>query len=451
MANEQISYQKELPVKIKVDVFIAGGGPAGIAAGVTAAREGKSVFIAESFSAFGGAAVTMLVPAFMPFGDKDNFYAGGIGREVRDSLTAYCSERWQKYCPDGIPAEALKRLYDDMVNKSGAKYMFHCSIIDAVKENDEIKYVICAAKGSVFAVSADIFIDCTGDGDLSHFAGAESEFGDENGLTMATTLCGIWSGINWSKVKPRDARRLDDAFRDNVFTNKDYHLPGMWRLCNNTEDENGTNEANGVGGSNAGHVYGIDARYAESLTEGVVEGRRQLGEYADYYKNYLEGFEKMELVATGSLGIRESRRIICDYRLVLQDFIDRAVFEDEIGRYNYCVDIHSATNDDEGYQKFASEHASLRYKSGESYGIPYRTLTVKGIKNLLVAGRCICTDRHMQSSVRVMPGCYITGQAAGMAASVLKDAGSTDVHLADVHEIQKRLVKMGAFLPNFRD
>ena len=78
----QISYNKTIEIKYDVDVFVAGGGPAGVAAAVSCAREGRSVFVAESFSAFGGAAVTMLVPAFMQLGDGVNFLAGGIGEEV---------------------------------------------------------------------------------------------------------------------------------------------------------------------------------------------------------------------------------------------------------------------------------------------------------------------------------------------------------------------------------
>ncbi|MCQ2432266.1 MAG: FAD-dependent oxidoreductase [Clostridia bacterium] len=446
-----ITYQKSIDVRYDVDVFIAGGGPAGVAAAVSCARQGRSVFIAEGFSAFGGAAVTMLVPAFMTFGDGINFLAAGIGSEVYDKLKADAFPRWKRYCPMCIPAETLKLLYDDMVDESGAKYMFHCNVIDTVVENGEIQYVICSAKGSVFAVHANIYIDCTGDGDLASYAGAECEFGDEQGRTMATTLCGIWTGVDWSRVKGPDSRRLEDAFKDHIFVNEDRHLPGMWRLMEETANADGTHNADGVGGSNAGHVYDVDARDAASLTKGIVRGRHQLLEYRRYYKEYLDGYENAEMVASAPyLGIRESRRVLCDYKLVLDDFKRQATFDDEIGRYSYNIDIHSPTNDNAGYDKFITEHTSFRYKQGESYGIPYRALAVKGLTNLLVAGRCISTDRHMQSSVRVMPGCYITGQAAGIAAAVVCDAHGKDVHNVDVHEIQSRLAKMGAYLPNFK-
>lgn len=444
-------YTKKLDVRYDVDVFVAGGGPAGIAAAVACAREGRSVFIAESFSAFGGAAVTMLVPAFMPFGDSKVFLAEGIGREIHTRLKESVFPRFQSSCPNSIPVETLKLIYDDMIEDAGIRYLFHTNIIDAIVEDGKIQYVICAAKGSVFAVRANIYIDCTGDGDLSYYAGAEWEYGDENGRTMATTLCGLWTGIDWSRRVGPDNRMMDAAFTDGIFTNEDRHLPGIWRLAVETVNPDGSHNKDGIGGSNAGHIYDVDAREAASLTKGIVKARKQLLEYRRYYRDYLTGYENAELIYSASyLGIRESRRITCDYRLVLEDFKNRAVFDDEIGRFNYGVDIHSPTNDKAGYEKFLHDIKTLQYKAGENYGIPYRCLTVTGLTNLLTAGRCICTDRYLQSSVRVMPGCYITGQAAGMAAAVLCDAHANDVHQADVREIQRRLVKMGAYLPNYQ-
>lgn len=446
-----IVYQTNIPVRYTPDVFIAGGGPAGIAAAISCAREGYSVFLAESFSAFGGAAVTMLVPAFVSFGCSEHFLAEGIGREVVTRLSEAVSPRWKTYCPNSIPVETLKIIYDDMITEAGIDFLFHTNLIDAVVEDGTIQHVICAAKGSVFAVKAKLYIDCTGDGDLAYYAGADADYGDENGDTMATTLCGIWSGIDWKRVVKPDNRNIDKAFEDHVFTNEDRHLPGMWPLAAQTSLADGTLLPDGIGGSNAGHVYHIDARNADSLTQGIIKGRKQLDEYRKYYKEYLTGYENMELVISAPyLGIRESRRIVCDYRMTLDDFINRAVFDDEIGRYNYGVDVHSSTNDKKGYDKFINEFNTLRYKAGESYGIPYRSLAVKGITNLLTAGRCICTDRYMQSSIRVMPGCYITGQAAGMAAAVLCDAHHYDVHQVDIHALQSKLVKMGAYLPNFK-
>ena len=203
-----------------------------------------------------------------------------------------------------------------------------------------------------------------------------------------------------------------------------------------------------VGGGNIGHTFGVDNTDERSITKALIHGRKLVLEYERYYKEYLCGFEKMKLVATGALlGVRETRRILGDYVLCLDDFKGRASFDDEIGRYSYPVDIHASKPDDESYRKFEAEFRTLRYKKGESYGVPYRILTPRGLSNVLVAGRCVSTDRYLQGSIRVMPGCYITGQAAGVAAAIAVEQ-NTDTRGFPVRELQRRLLALGAYLPN---
>lgn len=435
---QSILYTKELPIKVETDVFIAGGGPAGICAAIAARRNGARVFLAEAFSAFGGAAATMLVPAFMEFGNGKEFLAAGLGREIFDTLGSSAMDSARKYCPMSIPIETLKLCYDRMMRQSGADFLFHTQVVDVAVREGHIEHVVCVGKGEMYAIRAKVYVDCTGDGDMGFYAGAPFEMGGEQGEVMGATLCALWAGIDWDRVKKPDERRLPDAFCDHVFTTEDRHLTGMWRI------------ADGIGGSNAGHVFGVDGTDSASLTRGLLEARELMLEYRRYYREYLSGFEQAEVCCSAAqLGIRESRRLRCDYRLALQDFIRRAVFEDEIGRYSYNVDIHAATGTQEAYLQFEQEHTGYRYREGESYGIPYRTLPVQGLDNLLTAGRCICTDRYMQSSVRVMPGCFITGQAAGVAAALCAKSGR-DVHEADVRAIQGALVRLGAYLPNFQ-
>ena len=134
--------------------------------------------------------------------------------------------------------------------------------------------------------------------------------------------------------------------------------------------------------------------------------------------------------------------------LCLDDFLKRAVFPDEVGRYCYPVDIHAARPDEKSYKEYESQFCrDLKYEEGESYGIPYRVLTPRGLDNVLVAGRCVGTDRAVNGSIRVIPGCFITGQAAGVAAAISAECG-TSVHQIDIKELQDRLKRLGAYLPN---
>jgi hypothetical protein len=192
-------------------------------------------------------------------------------------------------------------------------------------------------------------------------------------------------------------------------------------------------------------VDGIDE---ESVTKHLMWGRQNVVEFWRYYRNYLKGYQDLVLTATGEiLGIRETRRIIGDYILNLDDFKRRAVFDDEIGRYNYPVDIHPLKPDKLQYQEHRQRWAQSSMGKGESYGIPYRILTPIGLDNVLVAGRCVSTDRWVFGSLRVQPGCFITGQAAGMAAAI---AASANIPPRDVQvkDLQQRLKRIGAFLPN---
>jgi len=434
-----------------VDVFVAGGGPAGCAAATLAARQGSRVFLAEGQNCFGGMGTCGLVPAFMAFGDGVSQLAAGFGGELLDRLIA-AGGAGDNLPPKpdrtgcfSIAIEPLKRVYDDLLVASGAAFSFQTSLVGVEVQAGRVQAVILSGKSGLFAVRAAVYVDATGDGDLAAWAGAPCEKGAADGTLMPGTLCSLWANVDFDRVQADNLlwghnRAVEQAFKDGVLSACDKHLPGMWRIRRN------------IGGGNIGHTFGVDGTDERSLTKALLDGRRSVAEYERYYKTYLKsGFADMDLVATGSLlGVRETRRVQGDYVLNLQDFKTRAVFPDEIGRYNYPVDIHvSRPNDEKEYKRFEEEFAALRFGRGESYGIPYRSLVPRQLENVLVAGRCISTDRSLQASIRVMPGCYITGQAAGIAAALAASANGR-VRDVSVPELQRRLRAAGAHLPNAR-
>lgn len=430
-------YQKDLPLRLTTDVLVVGGGPAGCAAAWAAAKTGKKVFLAESQACLGGLGTAGMVPAFMQFGDGEHFLAGGYGELLFERLKAMGEAVGEPQRAYEIRAENLKRVYEEMLIEQGVSFTFHTQLIDVLAQDGRIEAAVFAAKSGVFAIQAQVYIDATGDGDLCAWAGAPYEKGDEEGNMMAGTLCQLWANIDWQKVDLRDDSQIDAAFEAGVFKVLDKHLPGMWRVSLD----------GGIGGGNIGHAYGVDGTDERSLTQALIYSRRLMDQYRAYYKNYLHGFEKMELVATGSLmGIRESRRIMGIEKLILPHFHEQACFPNEIGRYAYPVDAHAAKPTAQAYEKFRNEHTNLRYKKGESYGIPYGILVPQKLSNALVCGRCVSTDREMQSSIRVMPGCYITGQAAGVGAalSIIQNVAPAQV---EVPALQQSLRALGAYLP----
>lgn len=434
-----VVFQRTIPVRHEVDVFVAGGGPAGTAAAVAARSQGAKVYLAEGHSCLGGMGTAGRVPVFMQVSDGVNFLAGGFGKRVVERLAKEKGLRGPAH-----DIEALKRVYDAMVGESGAAFTFHTSLIGVEAEGGRISHVICAAPSGIFAVRAKVYIDATGNGDLAAWAGATFEKGGAAGQLMPGTLCSLWSDIDWKtwlESRPKgpqpDGHMLEKAFADRVFTVRDEHLTGMHRLGET------------LGAGNIGHTFDVDATDEVSLTKALVAGRKGLKEYERYYREYLKGFEKTRLVATGSLlGVRETRRIMGDYVLCLADYKKRATFPDEIGRYAYSIDIHPLRPGKDTYVQHRKEFDNtFRYGKGESYGIPYRILTPRGMENLLVAGRCVSADVMVHGSIRVMPGCFITGQAAGMAAAMAGNQ-NLSVHRLDVKDLQRRLKDFGAFLPN---
>ncbi len=444
-----LCYRREVPVREEVDVFVAGGGPAGLAAAWAAARQGARVFLVEATGCFGGMGTAGGLPMFCFFTDGVNFVSAGFGSAVHDRLwqDGAIAPGMRRDHPHGavmFNGEILKRVYDRLAEEAGIRFNFFTTLVDVAVADGQIEAAICHGKSGLFAIRAKVFVDATGDGDLCVRAGATFAKGDAEGEMQPGTLCSLWAGIDWARARAAghdwysQSQHLPEAFGKGIFTVEDPHMPGLCQI------------AGSAGWGNIGHCFGVDGTDERSLTAAMVHGRKILPEYERFFKEHLQGFERMDLVGTGALlGVRETRRIAGDYELNIDDFQRRAVFPDEIGRFAYPVDLHATRPTAEKAAAFEEEFRSLRYQPGESYGIPYRCLLPQGLENVLVAGRCISSDRAIQGSVRVMPGCFITGQAAGTAAALAIGSRRTPREVPPA-ELQGTLKHLGAWLPNAR-
>jgi hypothetical protein len=225
------------------------------------------------------------------------------------------------------------------------------------------------------------------------------------------------------------------AVDEGHFSHKDKQMPGMFRT--------------GVRSAmlNAGHVFGMDALNNRSLSDGMVKGRKLAQEYISFFRKYVPGFENVEHITTASLmGVRESRRIVGEYELNIEDYLARRQFPDQIGIFNKFVDIHVKDDSPKEYARFCEEVGkSGRLGHGEWFGIPYRILVPKGWKNLWVAGRCNSSDEKVHGSIRVMPAASMMGQAAGTAAVQSIGTGQSACDL-DAKSLVSTLRKNGAIL-----
>ena len=172
-------------------------------------------------------------------------------------------------------------------------------------------------------------------------------------------------------------------------------------------------------------------------SEAEFLAREQIVEIFHFLRDNFKNFKNADLLMSASqIGVRESRMIEARYQLTVQDLIDCVHFPDSIAAGNYDIDIHSPDGTGTSHRRFPQ---------GVYYTIPYRSLIPKTVNNMLVAGRCIGATHEAQASIRIMPICSCTGEAAGIAAAVAKDS-NVCVADADAEEIRTRLLKAGAFV-----
>jgi hypothetical protein len=433
------------------DLIVAGGGPAGIGAAVSAARNGIKVLLIERVGFLGGMATNAAVPAFCPYTDGERVIIGGIGLEVLNRMKqeSYVSPfydnkagRLKEYDWVPIDPEILKRVTEQLVLESGCDILLHTVVTGVITEHGKIHAVNIHNKGGNNTVKAKYFIDCTGDADLVAMAGGEYEYGDEFGLVQAGTLCFRIANFNTNKFMEYAKSSGEDgnlnvavkkAKENNEFPKDERYVAGI------------ALQADGMAGLNFGHVYDFNPLDGVDLTRAEIEARSKIPEMIDFLKKYVPGAENAVLASSGPMiGLRESRRIKGDYKLTKEDYDKRADFEDTIARYSYPIDIHAATpnQDDYGTNR---EYVTSKYNIGEAYSIPYRSLIPIGFSNLLVAGRTISSDRAMMGSVRVMPACFATGEAAGAAAALCCNQ-LINFREISIIELQDRLVKQGVIL-----
>lgn len=433
------------------DVVVAGGGPSGVAAAIAAARNHASVLLIERYGFLGGMATNASVPVFCPYSDGEQAIVRGIGLEVLEAMKA---QAWEDPFVEknngiheldwvAIDPEILKRVLDAMVLESGCKVLLHTFVEDVEAEKGEVKGITVVNKEGRFKIQSKFFIDCTGDADLIAKAGGEFEYGDENGLVQGVTLCFRLANVDSEKF---------------LKYKKEEHETGNLNVAVNKARENGDfpfpekNVATfklqhgSIAGLNFGHVFEVNPLKAEDLTRAEMESRKKIPDLIRFLNKYVPGLENAVLASSGPfIGLRESRRIVGEYRLTKKDYMNRALFEDTIARYAYPIDIHASRPKDIISEYEKSEFYTSRYKTGESYGIPYRALLPKGLENVIVAGRTLSADRAMHGSFRVMPCCFATGQAAGTATAICSADRKAlrDIHIAGLQEV---LRKQGAYI-----
>ena len=452
---------------LSADVIVVGGGPAGMCAAIAAAREGVSVLLVEQSGSCGGMATKGMVGPFMTCYDSkgENMIIRGLFEEIVNRMVAkgfaiHPAEvrqgtgftSWIKVGHDHVTPfepEGLKLVIDEMLTEAGVKIMYHTNFLRCVMENNTITGILVSSKRGLERIDGKVIIDCTGDGDVAVTAGVPYEMGNEElGLIQPVTMFFHICNTDPEKMDADIQANIHNFFRKNGVNYRSFH----WRVSE--ARENGDWEVDGVPFNrvalglfrmpkpdewfvNVSRIVGINATDPESLTKAEIEGRKQADMILNMLRKYVPGCENAKMKGTGAqVGVRETRHIAGDYRLVADDLLNCVVPEDAVFLAANSVDVHGR------FGPASNEYTPI---SGNYYGVPYRSLIAKDVTNLLLAGRNVSADSTAAGAIRVMPPCMAMGQASGTAAALAVKQGITPREV-DAQQLRSVLKANGVYL-----
>ena len=367
----------------------------------------------------------------------------------------------------------------DMMEEEGVTLLLDTLVVDAIMDGNSIKGVVVENADGRVEIKGKIVIECTGEGYLAADAGCEMDCISRDEIqphTMAFTV----DGVDWEKLlkyinrhpEQFSYRQLLNPYTDNTkeaiyeayekcidikdlgevmgfYELRDFALDnGDWHPYSGAgffliPKEGGTMQAHFQHSSQVDHCLPTSAW---DLTQCNIECRKQNQIAWRFFKNYVPGFENAYITKMCTeLRIREGPRVMGDYMLTRDDVGEAREFEDTIGKSSFKAGAHHVSNMDTLATINPEKNGQRIPKDGGSYDIPYRCLVPKKIENLLIAGKCVSTDRD--AYLRFVHQTMVTGQAAGVAAALCAKDGVTPRALEkDVSELQKILLDQGAIL-----
>ncbi|HET6829528.1 MAG TPA: FAD-dependent oxidoreductase [Ramlibacter sp.] len=434
---------RQTPVHGEYDVVVLGGGPAGMAAAVAAARAGRSTLLVERYGFLGGMGTAAGVTNFC--GLHANVH--GDIRQVVHGVAADLLHRIDRLgglnAPHALFGKTVAQAYDtaaykiaadDLMLSAGVQLLFHAWGAGVVMEEPgRVKALLVETKSGRRAVLGRAFVDASGDGDLAAWAGASYAKGDGSGNMLYPSTMFRINGI--------DPQRAGRAWETIPGLMLQAEAEGRYRFPRKTPivrpqksgiewRVNLTQLANEDGNA-------IDGTDADELSRAEVMGRRQIAEVAGFLRE-VPGFEQSYIVDIApQVGIRETRRVRGLYELTEADVLGCASFDDTVGVNGWPLELHL-----KGDVEF--RWPPIPQSRGFNH-LPYRMTVPAGLENVWVAGRCASMSHEAQSAARVTGACFVMGQAAGTAADLALRAG-TNAARVDVTELQSRLERGGAYL-----
>jgi len=419
---------RRTPVVSDVDVLVVGGGPAGVAAALAAARCGAKTLCLERHGMLGGVwTAGLLNPLF------DTQGKGWLIAELIARLTA--RQAWKPWkWTHTFDVETMKLVLEEMLGEAGAEWWYYSYVADTIVEDGRVRGVVVEGKSGREAVLAKVVIDASGDGDVAARGGAAYELGRAtDGLCQPMTLMFEIDGAA-DFPEQQNAGDLYDQLTAAMQRSGLVQLPFgraknvPWIIHN---------ARMGTASVQATHVYRVSGIDTRDLTRATVAARRQADELIRLLRE-VPGLKDVRLTQTApAIGVREARRICGHYRLSAADIAEGRRFADAITFGTFPLDVHEVNPDEPA--------RSARIHATQPYEIPYRAILPQGLEGLLVAGRCLSGSHEAHASYRVTGICMGTGQAAGLAAALAAAENALPSALAG-ERIRDALAARGAGL-----
>ena len=449
---------RSLPVYGEFDVVVIGGGPAGLAASASAARHGAKVLLVERYGFLGGMGTAGGVTNFAGLYGRKNGEMRQVVHGVVDELLARIEALGGLNAPqDGMQGRIRVRSYDisslkcaadQMLVGSGVQILFHAWAAAVLMQGERIQALIVETKSGRMAIRACRFIDCSGDADVAHFAGVPYEVGDGQGSGLYPTTM-----FRVGHVDADKALKAVGEFKaiNTLMAQAQLDKPGHYRFPREgailRPQKNATEWRANVTQIASAQGPAMDATNAQQLSDGELEGRRQITDYFQFLRHEVPGFASASIVdIAAQIGIRETRRILGQYVLTGEDILSASRFDDAIGINAWPMELHTAGKIEWHFPRNLEATAGRRESTeGRVYNdLPWRMLVPTNVDNLLVAGRCASMTHEGQSAARVSGACFAMGQAAGTAAAMVSQSQTlADI---DVKALQVTLKRDGAYL-----
>jgi hypothetical protein len=422
------------PLPSEVDVLIAGAGPAGVPAAIQAARAGVSVLLVEKSAMPGGTTTAARIPYPGIFHAWGKQVIAGIGWDLVEQCVRECGGKFPDFSTPpaahwqhqvGVQGPIFAALCDEAMQQAGVQVLYHAMPAAVESVGDSWQVTLCT-KAGLQSVTARMLIDCTGDANLAALAGCKLRVPDH---TQPATLCCLPDGYDFSKL---NIAAIEEAAVQAIAEGRLQSTDAGW-------DRNRPKLAGWLSshGNNANHIHGYQARTSVGKSALEIESRAALLRLFRFLRTQ-PGLEGLRIQAVAAeCGVRETATIVGRVTITAEDYVTGRLWADPVCHAFYPIDLHTSTG---------SGLDCRQLQPGIVPSVPRGALLPLGVENLIVAGRCLSSDRLANSALRVQATCMGTGQGAGALAALACRMGTAPsaVPAADLRAL---LEQNGAIVP----